>query len=77
MLGLGLLLVVLLVVVLVVVLPRVRRDGQAVQPPGIDPLPGQLRRWTADGLITQEQAAAILAAERPCRSACCCSVWSR
>lgn len=50
MLGLGLLLVVLLVVVLVVLLPRARRDGQTVRPPGIDPLPGQLRRWTADGL---------------------------
>jgi hypothetical protein len=63
MIGLGLLVVVLFVVLLVVLVSRVRRDGQALEPPRIDPLAAQLRRWVADGLITEEQAAAILTAE--------------
>lgn len=35
----------------------------AGEPPRIDPLEAQLRRWAAEGLMTEEQAAAILATE--------------
>jgi Predicted membrane protein (DUF2157) len=62
MIGLALL-VVMLVIVLVIVVPRARQHGQTIQPTNIDPLPAQLRRWAAEGLLTEEQAAAILAAE--------------
>jgi hypothetical protein len=64
MIGLALLAVVL-VIVLVIVVPRARQHGQTMQPTSIDPLAAQLRRWTAEGLLTQDQATAILAAEHP------------
>jgi hypothetical protein len=65
MISLALLLAVVLVILLLVLLPRARQHGQAIQPAGIDPLAAQLRQWAAEGLLTQEQAAAILAAEHP------------
>ena len=63
MIWLGLPVVVLLVILLVILAPRARHHGQAIQPASIDPLTAQLRRWTDDGLLTKEHAAAILAAE--------------
>jgi hypothetical protein len=54
--------VALLLILLLALAPRMRRPP--IQSPGPDPLTAQLRRWTADGLLSQEQAAAILAAER-------------
>ena len=59
------LLAVVLVSLLVILLPMARQHGQAIQPAGNDPLATQLRRWAADGLLTQDQATAILAAEHP------------
>lgn len=59
-----LLVVALLVILLVVLAPRVRRPGRPIQPAGVDPLEVQLRQWATDGLLTEEQATAILAAER-------------
>jgi hypothetical protein len=64
MIGLALLAVVL-VIGLVIVVPRARQHGQTMQPTGIDQLAAQLRRWADKGLLTEEQAAAILAAEHP------------
>jgi Predicted membrane protein (DUF2157) len=64
MIGLALLVVVALVILLVILMPRARQRGQAIQPAGVDPLAARLRRWAAEGLLTQEQAATILAAER-------------
>src|SRR5512133_3692814 len=64
MIGLALL-VVVLVILLLVLLPRARQHGQTMQATGVDPLAAQLRRWAAEGLLTQDQAAAILAAEHP------------
>jgi hypothetical protein len=62
MIGLALLAVVL-AIVLVILVPRARQPGHPMQPTGIDPLAAQLRRWAAEGLLTQDQATAILAAE--------------
>jgi hypothetical protein len=64
MIGLTLLAVVL-AIVLVILVPRARQHGQTMPPTSIDPLATQLRRWAAKGLLTEEQAAAILAAEHP------------
>ncbi len=59
------LMVALLVILLVVLAPRARHHGRSLQSAGIvDPLQVQLQRWTTDGLLTKEQATAILAAER-------------
>jgi Predicted membrane protein (DUF2157) len=43
---------------------RQGHGGQAIRPAATEPLGAKLRRWAADGLITDEQATAILAAER-------------
>jgi hypothetical protein len=64
MIGLALLAVVL-VIVLVIVVPRTRQHGHTMPPTSIDPLAAQLRRWVAKGLLTEDQAAAILAVEHP------------
>jgi uncharacterized membrane protein len=41
-----------------------RPSGGPAGPGDIEPLEARLRRWTGAGLITTEQASAILAAER-------------
>jgi hypothetical protein len=56
--------IVLLTVALLLVLLLALASGQHPRAAGIDPLAAQLQRWTTDGLLTQEQATAILAAER-------------
>jgi hypothetical protein len=63
MIGLVLLVVVVVIVLAMLVFGTTQR-GHAIQPAGIDPLAAQLRRWATDGLLTEEQAAAILAAEQ-------------
>ena len=53
----------LLLILLLALASRTRRPGQRPRPAGVDPLVAQLQRWTADGLLSQEQATAILTAE--------------
>lgn len=57
-----LLVVALLLVLLLALASRTRRPP--IRSAGADPLAAQLQRWTTDGLLSQEQASAILAAER-------------
>jgi hypothetical protein len=57
-----LLMVAVLLILLLALASRTRRPP--IQSAGVDPLAAQLQRWTTDGLLSQEQATAILAAER-------------
>jgi hypothetical protein len=59
-----LLTVALLLILLLALASRTRRPGQRPRPAGIEPLAAQLQRWASDGLLSQEQATAILAAEQ-------------
>jgi hypothetical protein len=59
-----LLAVALGLILLLALASRTRRPGQSTRFVGVDPLAAQLQRWTADGLLSQAQATAILAAER-------------
>jgi hypothetical protein len=57
-----LLVVALLLALLLALASRTRRPPS--RSAGADPLAAQLQRWTTDRLLSQEQASAILAAER-------------
>jgi hypothetical protein len=59
-----LLAVALLLIVLLALASRTRPSTRSTRSAGPDPLAAQLQRWTTDGLLSQEQATAILAAER-------------
>jgi hypothetical protein len=59
-----LLAVALLLILLLALASRTRPHAPPTRSAGADPLAAQLQRWTTDGLLTQEQATAILAAER-------------
>ena len=57
-----LLMVAVLLILLLALASRTRRPP--IQSVRVDPMAAQLQRWTTDGLLSQEQATAILAAER-------------
>jgi hypothetical protein len=59
-----LLAVALLLILLLALASRIRPHARPTRSAGAGPLAAQLQRWTTDGLLTQEQATAILAAER-------------
>jgi hypothetical protein len=59
-----LLAVALLLILLLALASRTRPHARPTRSAGAGPLAAQLQRWTTDGLLTQEQATAILAAER-------------
>jgi hypothetical protein len=59
-----LLMVAWLLILLLALASRTRRPSQRPRPARIDPLAAQLQQWTTDGLLSQEHATAILAAER-------------
>jgi hypothetical protein len=59
-----LLAVAFLLILLLTLASRTKRHTQSTQSAGVDPLAAQLQRWTTDGLLSQEQATAILTAER-------------
>jgi hypothetical protein len=59
-----LLAVALLLVLLLALASRTRPHAQPTRSAGADPLATQLQRWTTEGLLSQEQATAILTAER-------------
>jgi hypothetical protein len=59
-----LLAVALLLILLLALASRTRRPDPSTRLAGVDPLAAQLQRWTADGLLSPEQATAILGAER-------------
>jgi hypothetical protein len=53
-----------LLILLVALASRTRRPGQRPRPAGIEPLAAQLQRWAGDGLLSQDQATAILTTEQ-------------
>jgi hypothetical protein len=59
-----LLAVALLLILLLALASRTRPHARPTRSAGAGPLAARLQRWTTDGLLTQEQATAILAAER-------------
>jgi hypothetical protein len=59
-----LLIVALLLILLLALASRTRPSARPTRLAGADPLAEQLQRWTTDGLLSQKQATAILAAER-------------
>jgi hypothetical protein len=59
-----LLAVALLLILLLALASRTRPHARPTRSAGAGPLAAQLQRWTTDGLLTQEQATAIVAAER-------------
>ena len=59
-----LLAVALLLILLLALASRTRPHARPTRSAGVDPLAAQLQRWTTDGMLTQGQATAILAAER-------------
>jgi hypothetical protein len=59
-----LLAVAVLLILLLALASRTRPYARPTRSAGADPLAAQLQRWASDGLLSQEQATAILAAER-------------